>query len=657
MTKPANDGYHINFRSKLRYRFDALMARGAPGQFALLGAFTAVLSVIIISLTVLAVLVFGGRDGDTFSEIATRTGLLLLVPDPVDFNDDGVLMFTSGVISIIGGLFVGGTLIGILTASIEGRMEDLRRGRSFVAERHHTVILGWSSKVFRVIDEIAIANEDLSSQETSTRVIVVLADRDMVEMDEAIQARVSNLRGTRVVCRHGSAIVGDDLRLVNVNQARSVVILSQEQKTHPDSHVVKILLTLAHVCSRRDEPLPVTTEIRNESNRQLCEIIGNESSIQVIPVIFNALIPRLLAQSSRQPSLSRVYSELFDFDGDETYFTPLDDLKGPGDLTRSSFRDLVFAFDTSSVIGVARGDDILLNPDADFVCRPGDEVIAISEDDTTVIPDAVGAAKIDEANIVDPGTMDEAQGEHNVILGWTHHVAAVIAELDDYVSPGSRLTVISSSPTVAADLEECCSGLVHQTLDIRTGNIGDPDLLASIPFEDVDNILVLPDDPAVDKPVEEIDAVTIKSLVYLREIGRKRTCRLAITSQLLAKESSDVAEATGLGDFVVSDEIIGRIIAQVAEESRLNVIFDELLTPSGCDLSLRPMERYVVSNVEMTFHTVVEAALAHGQAAIGYFRGERLVINPRKTDRITFEDGDRLIVVTASRDTGRHSPA
>ncbi len=657
MNSPAAHRYQINYRSKLRYRFDAMMARGASGQFALLGVFTLFLSVIIVASTLLAVLVFGGRDGDTFAEIATRTGLLLLVPDPVDFNEDGALMFTSGVISIIGGLFVGGTLIGILTAAIEGRMDDLRRGRSFVAERHHTVILGWSSKVFRIIDEIAVANEDLSSDVTTSRVIAVLADRDMVEMDEEIQARVGNLRGTRVVCRHGSPIVGDDLQLVNIEEARSVVVLSQEDKAHPDSHVVKILLTIAHVCTHRETPLPLTSEIRNTGNRQLCEIIGNESSIQVVPVIFNALIPRLLAQSSRQPSLSRVYSELFDFDGDETYFTPLASLARHRDLSGSSFRDLLFAFDTSSVIGVARGDDILLNPDPTFVCQSGDEVIAISEDDTTVIPNAAAEPVIDHDGIVDPATADEAQGEHNVILGWTHHVAAVMAELDEYVAPGSTLTVISSSPEAAADLEALRDGLNNQVLDARTGDIGDPDLLESFPFEECDNILVLPDSPAEAKPVEEIDAVTIKSLVYLREIARKRRCRLAITSQLLAKESSDVAEATGLGDFVVSDEIIGRIIAQVAEEARLNVVFDELLTPSGCDLSLQPMDRYVVMGREMTFNTVVEAALAHGQIAIGYFQGETLEINPRKTDKITFGEGDRLIVVTASRNAAIESPA
>ena len=42
--------------------------------------------------------------------------------------------------------------------------------------------------------------------------IVILADRDKVDMEEELKAKVPDLRGTRVVCRSGSPMDLDDLR-------------------------------------------------------------------------------------------------------------------------------------------------------------------------------------------------------------------------------------------------------------------------------------------------------------------------------------------------------------------------------------------------------------------------------------------------------------
>ena len=49
------------------------------------------------------------------------------------------------------------------------------------------------------MSELSIANESRKRP-----VIVVLADRDKVEMEDELREKVPDLRGTRVVCRSGS---------------------------------------------------------------------------------------------------------------------------------------------------------------------------------------------------------------------------------------------------------------------------------------------------------------------------------------------------------------------------------------------------------------------------------------------------------------------
>jgi len=81
----------------------------------------------------------------------------------------------------IGGILIVSTLIGVLTAGVEGKLEALRKGRLQVLESGHTLILGRSAQIFTILSEQMKANE---SQKKAR--IVVLADKDKVEMEEDI---------------------------------------------------------------------------------------------------------------------------------------------------------------------------------------------------------------------------------------------------------------------------------------------------------------------------------------------------------------------------------------------------------------------------------------------------------------------------------------
>jgi len=60
----------------------------------------------------------------------------------------------------LGGIFIISALIGVISNGLYGRLENLQRGRSFVVEENHTVILGWNEKVFTIVEELCIANQN-----------------------------------------------------------------------------------------------------------------------------------------------------------------------------------------------------------------------------------------------------------------------------------------------------------------------------------------------------------------------------------------------------------------------------------------------------------------------------------------------------------------
>ena len=57
------------------------------------------------------------------------------------------------------GILVGSSLIGLIASGVDRRVAELRKGRSPVLEQGHTLVLGWSEKVFTIVGELVTAHK------------------------------------------------------------------------------------------------------------------------------------------------------------------------------------------------------------------------------------------------------------------------------------------------------------------------------------------------------------------------------------------------------------------------------------------------------------------------------------------------------------------
>ena len=218
---------------RLRYEFDKSMA---AGPIALMG-WLAVISIIIIIVAagVIALLHIApdGSDPMGFSEAAWEA--LMRTLDSGTMGGDTGWGFRAVMLLVtLGGIFVVSALIGVLSTGIEGKLDELRKGRSEVIEKDHTIILNWSASIFDIISELTIANESRRRPR-----IVILADKDKVEMEDEIAAKVPNLKNTKVICRSGDPTDLGDLALTAPHTSRSIIVLSPDSDD-PDSRVIKI---------------------------------------------------------------------------------------------------------------------------------------------------------------------------------------------------------------------------------------------------------------------------------------------------------------------------------------------------------------------------------------------------------------------------------
>jgi K+/H+ antiporter YhaU regulatory subunit KhtT len=626
---------------RLHYAFDNSMSRGTT---ALIG-WLAVVSITLILIVAVFVWATGiapegdGGERPPFARLAWMSLMRTLDPGTMG-GDTGGWPFLFAMLGItLGGIFVISTLIGVLTTGIEARIDELRKGRSRVIESGHTVILGWSPQIFAIVSELVEAN---ANQRRAC--IVILGDKDKVEMEDEIRTRVPDTKTTRVVCRRGTPNDLADLEIASIHESKCIVVLAPEGDS-PDSKVIKTLLAITNNPNRRKTMrYHVVAEIREARNMEVARLVGKD---EVELVLAGDLISRVTVQTCRQSGLSVVYMELLDFGGDEIYF------KEEPALVGKTFGESLLLYADSSVIGLRpRAGGVLVNPPMDRVIERGDKIIAVSEDDDTLkISDK--PFKIDEQAIrlAQPA---EPKPERTLILGWNWRAPRIVNELDQYVPPGSAITVVAADPGAQEDLVKHSSALKNQVLDFQAGDTTERAVLDGLALPSFDHVIILCAD-GVDP--READARTLMTLLHLRDIADKSKHRFSIVSEMLDVRDRALAEVTRADDFIVGDRLVALLMAQVAENKELNAVFQDLFDPDGSEVYLKLASNYVAIGTPVTFYTVVEAARRRGEVAIGYRKKDKagdasaaygVVVNPDKGEKVVFKQWDRLVVISES---------
>jgi voltage-gated potassium channel Kch len=626
----------VDLRQRLRYEFDKSMA---AGPIALIG-WLAVVSLILIALAgaVLAILRIAPAGGEAldFGE-AVWASLMRTLDSGTMGGDEGwgfrwVMLFVT-----LAGIFVVSALIGVLSSGIEGKLDELRKGRSQVLEKDHTIILNWSPSIFDIISELVVAN---ASRKRAR--IVIMANKDKVEMEDEIAAKVPDLRNTRVICRSGDPTDLFDLSLVNPQTSRSVIILSPDEDD-ADSQVVKSILALVNDPRRRSERYQIAAEIRQAKNAEIARVVGG-SEVQL--VLADDLISRIVVHSSRQTGLSAVYSELLDFDGCEIYT-----IEQP-ELTGNTFGDAVMAYEASTLMGLAdKEGKVYLNPSMDTVIKPDMRAIIIAEDDAA-IKISTDRISVDTTSIQQPAIV-EKRAERTLILGWNRRGPMIAFELSRYVAPGSLLTIAADSP----ELDEAIKTLkvAGDNLSVEYGIIDTSHraTLETLNIPSYDHVLVLGySDMLAAQPT---DTRTLVTLLHLRKIAEATGVKVNVVSEMIDVRNRELAEVTQADDFVVSNKLVSLMLAQASENQYLSAIFDDLLDEEGSEIYMRDVTDYVSIHRPVTFYTITEAARRRGEVALGYRRprgGENdgrnmggVVVNPSKAQSLQYEAGDKIIVL------------
>jgi len=637
--------FNSNLKERISYFFDNTLSKGPLGLLIWLGLF--------VSIVIVLVSIFVWTSGISSKDSLLEQIYLYLISSlgAADADTDGGWLFRSASMFVIfSGIFVMGTLISILTTAFDSKLDQLRRGRSRVIESGHTVILGWSDEILVLIRELVAANENHSNT-----CISILANEDKIEMEEKIHEAIGLQKNTRIVCRSGNPSIVLDLNLVSINSAKSIVIL-EPSNDNTGLAIMKTLLAIINNPDRRVEPYHIVAAIGNPKILDSIKLIS-EDEIEVINK--GEFITKIEAQTLLQSGLSLIITDLLDFEGDEIYF------KKQPELTGKSYKEVILSYDTSAVIGFYTDEGkMLLNPDSETIFGENDQIIAVSNDDDTIVMSDQQHPQIDET-VISIETPPKPQPTNILMLGWNQHSLTLVQHLSDNTPVGSKIIVAASCTDSKLQVEKF-TAMINMTLEHIEIDPTERSQLESLPFDTIDHVVILPcSDVTINAQpltVNQLDASTLVTLLNVRHIRQVSGYSLTITSEILDIENRTLVESADDDDFVISDHLISLALAQISENKALGPVFNSLFDPHDSEIYLKPVSNYVKTGQSISFFTVVDAALRQNETVIGYRINSKnnnsnqkykTILNPDKKTVLEFSSDDKIIVIADDRDSSQ----
>ncbi|MDP2288875.1 MAG: hypothetical protein Q8M73_09975 [Actinomycetota bacterium] len=625
---------HFTLKQRLRYRFDNTLSRGMWAVLLWLGLIASIFFVVIA--LILTVLRLGPGDESTTLLEGIWFALTRSL-DPGTFSgDEGIRFRLIMLVVTFAGIFLAATIIGLVSSAIDNRVETLRRGRSLVVETGHTLIIGLSDKLNPIVSELVEANASERG-----RAIVVLTTEDTVEVTEDIKASVTDLKTSRLVVRSGVTTRITDLLQGNPAGAKSVIVLRAADGT--DAQVVKTVLALSR-CVPDFAALTVVAELEDADTAEALTLAVGPSLITVTP---RDIIARIGAQVSRASGLGAIYQEFLDFEGDELYSIPV-----TGQWLGRRFGEVLLGSSRGTIIGMrSAAGPVMLNPSPVTVLAAGDSVIGIAEDDSVFSLD-VDPVEWLQSEVREQPALPKAV-ERTLLIGWSDLAPLIALEIEAHVALHSELHVLVDQTVVPAELVRSSIHLSQQALIIHDG---DPiagsvveRVLAQGPF---DHIMLLSERGTF--TADEADARTLLALMHVRRFTAGEGDSQNIVAELMDPNDVELGGNSDNNDFIVSQRLIGLLMAQLSESPHLRDVFADLFDSDGSVVAMHPFERYLPFG-SYSFADVIRAAREWGVVPIGYRAasavgdplavGNGIRLNPSKDAVVSYADGDVLVLI------------
>lgn len=646
------------FRIKERFTFflERRFVRGVHYQLLIVAMFIGLISLIG------GLLVWPLTDESEGVEEAVWWAFLRLSDPGYLGDDEGIWRRTvSTVLTVLGYVVFLGSLVAIITSWLNRKIRFLEQGLTPLVADNHVLILGWTNRTIHIAAELFLSVGRVRGflkryGAKKLKLVILTEDVSTERVQELKEHRMIAKRANEIVLRSGSSIDRDHLRRVDSLNAAAIIIPSQSRGSSdlitPDVETIKTLLSLnAESIGSKRMPF-VVAEIQDE-NKLRAAYRAYSGPLEVISS--DIIISRLVAQNVRHPGLSAVYNELLSRQvKNNLYAVDMPEAEG------LVFGEMQGAFERAVLIGVVRpeGENFkpFLNPPADFVVERSDRPVFIArnlndiDSSEELPPPGSSSSKPSVAEKRLP-TFETEAVTPILILGWNHHVPALVRELATYEEEFYEVTMVSLRPIGERESVIGVHSDVVQRVPCRhiyADHVNESELRALDPSR-FHHILLASSDRLAD--ADEADARTIVGAMLIEELIKNAEPRPQILIEL-SDPSNEMLMRRFQSEVIVGPMMVSHLLAQIALRRELHSIYNELFTVGGAEIIFRMPEEYGLSSDDCQFADLERRAFEYGETALGIYtpgtEGERqsLQLNPNRKLTLKISGDVRMVVIT-----------
>lgn len=336
-------------RRGLWLKFDRLLSKSLLRQFAILGA----ILVVALALSYL-MLSWSGAEWEKFCDAEHLNKYLLplyLMTDSNALNNlymgsdnthvHGWMLMASSIIFLFGAFVFNGIIIGIITNSIEQRVNDHKEGHIHYLKSGHYVIMGYDEMVPSFISHVFEKDQEAY--------ILILTAKETTGIREILLKSFSEKQMERVIINYGHRISTEAFKGIYLEAAEEVFVVGNHSNPAHDAINVECVDSICrYLKGQREKPGRITCVFKDLDTYaafKTSEIFNSVKELGVEFVPYN-----FYSGWAKQVFVKRLYRD-FDNPGTE-YRYPLVYGKGikPDD---DKYAHLVFVGTTNFAVAFA----------------------------------------------------------------------------------------------------------------------------------------------------------------------------------------------------------------------------------------------------------------------------------------------------------------
>jgi len=552
--------------------------------------------------------------------------------------------------------------LGLIVEIVRNKMAEFQRRHSRIVANDHTVLLGWSEKSLYVIRELLHRADNKGDKME----IVLLADVDKLEMWQELRRQFPAAKQQQAIrVRRGKPTECNDLERASVLSARDIIVVGGSgDPNEEDLHTGRVILALAAL-----QPQPqgsIIAEVRTaEMSGAISQVLDNAEGI----FARNAVM-RALCLTALHPAVGDTFQSLMTWSsGAEIYCKHLDEIGAGGAQTVGEAEGRI---SHGVVMGVLPEDNMaVMVPARHRPLTSTDRLLVLAESEVELNSNSRGIRPADQLSAASCGSWPAfnftgpTSCRTVIIVGWPADIDALLHTMDDFIAPGSVVTILSELEEQERE-HRLSASFPFKPRNFRlkhhVGHICSILALSRLPLADCRAILVLPDsgftgDTQMSDSACLASAITIDGLLkgehreffVPADVDHRPRLICSVLSAVIERALPDSHKLRRSAAFFAGNALETGLFTIASSQAPVYNAILMLLQPNSFgQIYTRRVTKYTGGEGEISFEQCAQMVRQNGEVLMGSVSAAsgRGSLNPRRLG--VLRAADDLIVLGPS---------